>query len=93
MWAQMGFNIFDFWNTTPYEFSIIVQGYSEKQQQEYDSLITQAYLISRWVWAKKLPSLEDMLNKKQSNNKMSDNQMEKMAMALNKLFGGEVVNE
>lgn len=93
MWAQMGFSIFDFWNTTPYEFSIILEGYSERRQQEYDSIITQAYLVSRWVWAKKLPSLEDMLNKKQSNKEMSDDQMMKMAMALNKMFGGDIVSE
>lgn len=86
----MGFSISDFWNTTPYEFSIIVDGYSERKQQEYDLSITQAYLISRWVWAKKLPSLESMLNKKESNKDMTDDQMMKMCMALNKLFGGEV---
>ena len=87
----MGFNISDFWNTTPYEFSIIVDGYSEKKQQEYDLSITQAYLISRWVWAKKLPSLENILNKKQSEKDMTDDQMMKMAMALNRLFGGDVI--
>lgn len=93
MWAQMGFGILDFWNTTPYEFSIIIEGYSERRQQEYDAQITQAYLISRWVWAKKLPGLEELLNKKQSNKEMTDDQMFKMAMALNKMFGGNVVNE
>ena len=87
----MGFNISDFWNTTPYEFSIIVDGYSERKQQEYDLSITQAYLISRWVWAKKLPSLENILNKKQPEKDMTDDQMMKMAMALNRLFGGDVI--
>lgn len=86
----MGFSISDFWNTTPYEFSIILDGYSERKKQEYDLVITQAYLTSRWVWAKKLPSLDNMLSKKEQKH-MTDEQMMKMAMALNNLFGGEVI--
>ena len=86
----MGFSISDFWDTTPYEFSIILNGYAERKQQDYDLAITQAYLISRWVWAKKLPGLEKILNKKEQKESMTDEQMMKMAMALNKLYGGEV---
>ena len=81
----MGFSISDFWDTTPYEFSIILNGYAERKQQDYDLVITQAYLTSRWVWAKKLPGLEKILNKKETKENMTDEQMMKMAIALNKL--------
>lgn len=54
-------------------------------------MITQAYMISRWVWAKKL-NLEDILNKAKAKPKkqMTDEQMMQMCMSLNRLFGGEV---
>lgn len=87
----MGFSIADFWDTTPYEFSIIVEGYAERKQQDYDLAITQAYLTSRWVWAKKLPDLKKLLGKKEPKKSMTDDQMMQMAMALNKLYGGEVI--
>lgn len=87
----MGFSIADFWDTTPYEFSIIVEGYVERKQQECDLAITQAYLTSRWVWAKKLPELKKILGKKEPKEDMTDEQMMNMCMALNKLYGGEVI--
>ena len=89
----MGFSISDFWKTTPYEFSIIVDGYSERKQHDYDLAITQAYLLSRWVWAKKLPDLKKLLGKKEPKKDMTDDQMMKVCMALNKLYGGEVIED
>lgn len=86
----MGFAIGDFWDTTPYEFSIITEGYAERKQQDYDLAITQAYLTSRWVWVKKLPDLKKLISKKEPKEAMTDDQMMKICMALNKLYGGEV---
>lgn len=86
----MGFSISDFWDTTPYEFSIITDGYSERLKQDYELSITNAYLVSRWVWAKKLPDLKKILSQKEKKV-MTDDQMKQMAIALNKLFGGEVI--
>lgn len=89
----MGFSISDFWNTTPYEFSIIVDGYSDRKQNEYDLAITHAYLLSRWVWAKKLPDLKNLLGKQEPKKNMTDDAMMKMCMQLNRLFGGNVVED
>lgn len=86
----MGFSISDFWDTTPYEFSIIVEGYAEKKQQDYDLAITQAYMTAKLVWTKKLPDLKKLIGKREPKEAMTDNQMMKMCMALNKLYGGEV---
>lgn len=55
-----------------------------------DLAITQAYLTSRWVWAKKLPKLKKILNEKPKKEVMTDDAMMKMCMSLNKLYGGEV---
>lgn len=87
----MGFSISDFWDTTIYEFSVIQDGYVERKQQDYELSITQAYLTAKLIWAKKLPDLKKLLGKKEPKKSMTDDQMMQMAMALNKLYGGEVI--
>lgn len=87
----MGFSISDFWDTTIYEFSVIQDGYLERKQQDYDLAITQAYLTAKLVWAKKLPDLKKLIGKKDHKEDMTDDQMMKMCMVLNKLYGGEVI--
>lgn len=87
----MGFSISDFWDTTIYEFSVIQEGYVERKQQDYELSITQAYLTAKLIWAKKLPDLKKLLGKKEPKKSMTDDQMMQMAMALNKLYGGEVI--
>lgn len=51
--------------------------------------IYQAYLISRWVWQKKV-DIEKILNTEKQNKAMSDEQMLEKVKALNAIFGGEV---
>lgn len=87
----MGFSISDFWDTTIYEFSVIQEGYAERKQQDYELSITQAYLTAKLIWSKKLPDLRKLLGKKEPKKSMTDDQMMQMAMALNKLYGGEVI--
>ena len=87
----MGFSISEFWDTTIYEFSVIQEGYAERKQQDYDLAITQAYLTAKLVWSKKLPDLKKLIGKKEPKKVMTDDQMKQMAMALNKLYGGEVI--
>lgn len=55
-------------------------------------MIIQAYLISRWVWAKNVPIekiLEDMGTKKEKKE-MTDEQMLAQVKMLNAMFGGKV---
>lgn len=87
----MGFSISDFWDTTIYEFSVIQEGYAERKQQDYELSITQAYLTAKFIWTKKLPDLKKILGKKEPKKSMTDDQMMQMAIALNKLYGGEVI--
>ena len=99
--TSIGITISEFWEITPYELSIAVRGfckrkereaeeYSAKYKQQQKDLIYQAYLISRWVWAKKV-DIEKILNVKPKQKNMSDEEMLAQVKALNTLFGGEVV--
>ena len=77
---------------TPDELNLSAEIYAEKKKQDEQNLIIQAYLISRWVWAKEVPIekiLEDMGNK-QENKAMTDEEMLNQVKVLNALFGGEV---
>lgn len=89
MATKIGYSITEFWQLTPYEFNLVVEGYAERKKQEQEMMITQAYMISRWVWAKKL-NLENILKNTKPKKEMTDDQMMKMCMSLNRLFGGSV---
>lgn len=82
----------EFWEMTPDELNLSAEIYAEKKKQDEQNLIIQAYLISRWVWTKKIPIekiLEEMGTKKEKN-KMTDEQMLAQVKTLNTIFGGEV---
>ena len=77
---------------TPAELNLSAEIYAEKKKQEEQNMIIQAYLISRWVWAKEVP-IEKILNElgtKQENKIMTDEEMLNQVKMLNNLFGGEV---
>lgn len=97
--ALIGIPLSEFNRMTPREFSIYVEGfnkrreleakeYKEKFQLEQKNLIYHAYLISRWVWMKKV-NIEKILDAK-DKQVMTDSQMFNQAKVLNAIFGGEV---
>ncbi|HUM44451.1 MAG TPA: hypothetical protein PKI14_16020 [Fervidobacterium sp.] len=62
-------------------------------QNERALLVEQAFLISRWVWQKKISkeSIENLLKvDNQPKKEMTDEQMLAQVKVLNTLFGGEV---
>lgn len=82
---------------TPYEFSIVVRGFSLRKEQDLQSeralLVEHALLLSRWVWQKKIKKqdIEKLLKvDNQPKKEMTDEQMLAQVKALNVLFGGEV---
>lgn len=86
----IGISISEFWDITPFELNLLAKGYAKRKEAEQKESIYQAYLISRWVWQKKI-DIEKILNsniKPQKN--MTDEQMLAKVKALNVLFGGEV---
>ena len=92
--ALIGISIVDFWEITPFELDIWAKGYSKRIEMENDintrNNAYQAYLISRWVWAKKV----DIKKYLKTDNKpkiMTDMEMLRKVKELNALFGGFAV--
>ena len=50
-----------------------------------------AYWTAQWFSKQKPKKLSEILNKKTVKKEMTDDEMMKVAMALNKVFGGEVI--
>lgn len=101
---SIGINISEFWELTPCELSIAVRGYSMRKQKEAEEYqakfknerelaIYQAYLISRWVWQKRVNIEEILKDKPRKSKEMTDDQMLAQAKLLNRMFGGEVITD
>lgn len=76
---------------TPRELAVYINVYAEKTEYETErrqhDLYVCALLISRFVWRKHVPSYEKVFGKRK-RGVMTDDQMLKMAEALNLMFGG-----
>jgi len=88
--ALIDMSITEFWEITPHELNIRAKGYAKRQEQQQKLSIYQAYLISRWVWAKKI-DIKKYLGENKPKRRMTDEEMLDRVMVLNKLFGGEIV--
>ena len=88
--ASIGVPITEFWEITPFELSLAVKGYSKRQEQRQKESMYQAYLISRWVWAKKI-DIKKYLGENKPRRRMTDEEMLERVKQLNALLGGEVV--
>lgn len=88
--ASIGVPITEFWDITPFELSTVVKGYAKRQEQRQKESMYQAYLISRWVWAKKI-DIKKYLGENKPKRKMTDEEMLERVKQLNALLGGEVV--
>ncbi len=88
--TSIGVTITEFWEITPFELSMVAKGYARRQEQRQKESIYQAYLISRWVWAKKV-DIKKYLGETKPKRRMTDEEMLEKAKALNALLGGAVV--
>ena len=71
------------------ELNTIIQAYADRKKAESKERVYQAYLISRWVWQKRI-NIESILNNIGRERKiMTDEQMFAQARALNAIFGGK----
>lgn len=89
--AFAGINILDFWELTPFELGVAIRGYAKRREQEQRESIYQAYLISRWVWAKRVNIKSILKTKEPPKKEMTDEAMLEQIKALNKLFGGNEI--
>lgn len=85
----IGISITEFWELTPNEINIAAKSYQKRKEIEQKEATYQSYLISRWVWQKKI-DIEKILNVKKEKKSMTDEEMLERAKALNAIFGGEV---
>ena len=88
--ASIGVPITEFWEITPFELSLAVKGYSKRQEQRQKESMYQAYLISRWVWAKKIDIKKYLVGENKPKRRMTDEEMLEKAKVLNALLGGRV---
>lgn len=82
---------------TPYQLNLVAKDYTEKQVEESEEELIKIYLTamwtSRWVWAKKIPSLQEIMKKIEPNKPKTDEQMLEEVKKLNAMFGGTVKYE
>lgn len=88
--TSIGMSITEFWEITPFELSMAARGYSKRQEQRQKESMYQAYLISRWVWAKKI-DIKKYLGENKPKRRMTDEEMLEKVKTLNALMGGTVV--
>ena len=86
--AHIGIPISEFWAITPHELSIYACAHNDKIIESHNNMVTQAYMISRWVWAKNL-DINKYLHKDKKQT-MSDDDMLTRAKEINAAMGGIV---
>lgn len=101
--TYIGISIRDFWDITPKELDIAVRSFNKRQQDEADlylqkyenqkDLMTyQAFLISRWVWEKKVDINQYIgTSKEDKKTEMTDEMMLNQVKILNAMLGGEFI--
>lgn len=77
----------EFWDMTPFELNLAAKGFNRRIETDQKQSIYQAYLISRWVWAKRI-NIEKILEPKKEKKQMTDDEMLRQVRILNKMFGG-----
>lgn len=91
--AYIGLSLREFWELTPFEFSLLVDAYIQKFEQEAEEKIILTYAnalwTAQWLFGKtKPPKLEKLLNKKRK--KMTPEEMLAEVKRLNAMFGGKI---
>lgn len=87
-------SIQEFEEMTPYQLNLVIQNYAEREKEKFELKLFEIYLtsawISRWVWAKRIPKFDSIMDRLQPKKHMTDEQMLEQVKALNIIFGGEV---
>lgn len=87
--ALAGISYGEFLKLTPKVLNIYLNAYAENMEIKQKENIYQAYLVSRFVWKKKI-DIKKMLSIKKEKKVMTDEQMFNQVKVLNAVFGGEV---
>lgn len=82
----------EFWELTPYEFSLIVNSYVKRREEEAEEKLILAYINAAWTiqfLGKNKPKIDNLLKKK-NKKEMSDDDMLNNVKLLNNILGGEI---
>lgn len=77
---------------TPYEFSLMINSYAQRREEEAEEKITLEYINAAWTvqfLGKNKPKLDKVIKKKKKE--MSNEEMLNQVKLLNNLLGGEVI--
>ena len=80
----------EFCELTPYEFSLVVNSYVKRREEDAEEKLTLAYINALWTiqfLGKKKPKLDDILKKKHKKE-MTDEEMLNQIKLLNNVLGG-----
>lgn len=72
--AKAGIRPLDFWDMTPAELMICIQGFVVTKTESLKQSITVAYMNASWSRAKKMPRLETVLRKIDNTTKKKEAQ-------------------
>lgn len=87
-----GISPIQFWELTPFEFSLMINSYSQRREQEAEEKLTLAYINAAWTvqfLGKNKPKLDKFIKK--NKKEMTDNEMLNQVKILNNMMGGEVI--
>lgn len=90
MAIEVGLSLSDFDRITPFELSVMVDIYNRKMQLRHEELITQSYLSAYYNRIKKMPSLKEVLNKKDQKKNDDGNSALDEIKRINAALGGNV---
>lgn len=94
--ARIGISYDQFLKMTPRVLNIYTKAYTDEKKEREKELVSQAYLISRWVWQKNIDIdkiLKSIDSKEEKQKQMTDGQLLAQAKMLNAMFGGEVITD
>lgn len=89
---HIGLSIYEYNEMTPYELRLHANAFGEKQQREDEEKITMVWMGEFFHRMEKLPSLNEVLGKKEEQTKkaMSPEEMLQKVMQLNSAMNGAV---
>jgi hypothetical protein len=70
---------------TPYQLTLVINDFAEKQKQESEERLTLAYMTAYWQRIKRMPSLDSIIKKEVEQK--PETMLEEI-MKLNTMFGG-----
>ena len=89
MAVEIGMSIPEFWDITPHELNLKINAYGKRQKEQQDAMLIQAFLISRWVWKKRV-NIKKLISEEKPKGPMTDDEMLEQVKRLNRMLGGEV---